>query len=163
MTDIDRRTLMKSAALGAAASALPLHAAMAASPEVATTEDPWWLLSPLSPGQSIAFGWRLGEALTLQKGAWVLPLVHESQATAQLHICLHGGVGRGVASTSKLDLLLMDGGDGQQATHEALGRIARYLGTVIATNEGRPEADERFAALMTHGERLFRYGGEGLT
>lgn len=153
---IDRRTLMKSAALGAAATALPLRAAAETAP---SDGEPWSILAPLTPGQALAYGWRLGPELSRTKGAWVLPLLHEGGGQASLHICAHGGVGRGVASTARLDLLLMDGGDGDKSTDEALGRIARYLATVIARNE--ESVDLR--SLMTHGERLFRFGGEGLT
>lgn len=160
MTDIDRRSLMKAAALGGAACALPVRPAAAAEP---IADDPWWLLSPLQPGQSIAFGWRLGPDLRPHKGAYVLPLEHESGQVAALHICVHGGATRGVAHTRRLDLLLMDGGDGEHTTDEALGRIARYLATVIAQNEALPGADAHLAALLPHGERLFRYGAEGLT
>lgn len=165
--DLNRRDLLKSLAVGAAAGSLagaslvgrPALAAQAAD---APPTGPWWLLSPYIPGQHVAFGWHLGLLEAAERGAVVLNLHQDSGDNARVHICYHAGSPRGVGHSELLDLIVMDGGDGSAVTQESLGRVVRHLGNVIARNELRPDAETEIARLMTHAERVEAFGPETL-
>jgi hypothetical protein len=122
---------------------------------------PWWLLAPMKPGDEVGFGWSLHTLQAYDRGAWTLTLKREA-IEARVHICYHNGSPRGVAHGELLDLILMDGGDGGKPTVESLGRVLQHLATVVRENELREGADTELSALMTHHERVVRYGGESL-
>ena len=163
---MNRRDLLKSLAVGAAASSLPAamlsRPAQAAAAAEAPSSGPWWLLSPYVPGQHVAFGWHLGLLEAAERGALILNLHQDGGDDARVHICYHLGQPKGVAHSELLDLIVMDGGDGGFDTEESLGRVVRHLGNVIARNELRPDAEAEIARLMTHAERVEAFGPETL-
>ena len=87
----------------------------------------------------------------VRRGAAVLVLRGPEQ-TARVHICRRGRVPRGVAWTRELDLLLMNGGDGDAPTREGLGRVLRLL----AADMRGPAPD----GLLSHDERLALYADD---
>ena len=160
-----RRDLLKGLAVGATAASLPVSLA---APELAHAaienpgNGPWWLLAPLQPGQEVAFGWHLGLFEAHDRGALILNVHNVDGRNARVHLCYHQGAPRGVGHTELLDFILMDGGDGASPTEESVGRVVRGLATVAAQNELREGAVEELARLMTHAERVERYGPETL-
>lgn len=162
-----RRDVLKGLAAGAAglaaASAVPAEAGVAdsgLSPAPRRAADrSWSLLAPVGPGDHLGFGWHAGR-LQQGDGAWTLSLVHAELGVARVAICYHQGAPRGLASTELLDLVLMDGGTGDRRTEESVGRVILALCRVLARNELAAAAD--FPHLMTHAERVERFGPEQL-
>ena len=67
---LNRRQLLRNAALGVAVGSLPAGAAMADAVSASSTPllagpdaGPWWLLAPYVPGVEVGLGWKVG-ALT---------------------------------------------------------------------------------------------------
>lgn len=145
---------------GLAQAAEPGPAALPPLPPVPAA-SPAWLVHPLQPGTPLGLGWSLGAVHPPERGAVVVELTQGARL-ARVHVCQHQGQPRGLAHTEWLDLLLMDGGTGQSPTEEGLGRVVRALAQVIRQNELRPGAEAQIAALMTHGDRVARFAGEGL-
>jgi hypothetical protein len=159
-----RRDVLKGLAVGVAASAAMPAAARAgisAPPraERAGAPEHWALLAPVEPGTHLGLGWHAGR-LDLAGGAWILTLASAEQGLARVSICYRSGAPRGLAHTELLDLVLMDGGAGDQRTEESVGRVVMGLAALLRRNE-LVHAD-RFAALLTHDERVERYGPESL-
>lgn len=163
-----RRDVLRSMGLGAAAltvaggsrAAKAHHMRQAAAALREGAPAPWWLVDPIRPGVSIGKGWTVRDLSAVQQGAAVLSLSHRDGRTAAVHICALGARGRGVAQTQLFDLVVMDGRDGDAPTDEALGRAVVNLSRRIHRNELRVEEELRQAAgMMTHGDRVARYGG----
>jgi len=154
---VNRRQVLQG--MGAATALAGPGAALASANEHGA--GPWWLLSPLQPGDGVGFDWRLDRLETWDRGAWVLTLKRGSER-ARVHICYHDGAPRGVAHGELLDLILMDGGHGEKPTTESLGRVLRQLATQLRKNELLEGAEAELGALMTHAERVDRYGPESL-
>lgn len=168
-----RRNLLKMMGMTAAATAVPVTAA-ASDPTArravvaALTADgssgaPWWLLSPVQQGSAVGLGWRVAGLSTVSRGAAVLSLAHRDGREASVHLCAHHGSPRGLAHSALFDLILMDGGQGDQSTPEDLGRALVNLAARIRGNEVSDKADLRpLAHMMTHAERVALYGAETL-
>jgi len=59
--------------------------------------------------------------------------------------------------------VVMDGGQGDRATEESLGRALMALARNVSANELRTQADPALlGSLLTHGERVGRFGPEAL-
>jgi len=162
---MNRRELLKGLAIGASAASLPVAVSLPAAAEAAIDapgNGPWWLLAPLRPGQELAFGWHLGLFEATDRGAMVLNLHNRDGRNARVHLCYHEGRAKGVAHTELLDFILMDGGDGAAPTEESIGRVVRHVALVVRQNELRDGAVEELARLMTHAERVERFGPETL-
>ncbi len=162
-----RRDLIKKLAVGAAAvtAALPTTRAHAASFTAALHpgSDPAWLIAPLARGSAIGHGWTIASLSSPERGAVILRLVHESLSPVQVHLCAHRGSPRGVVSSHFLDFIVMDGGQGDRPTQESLGRALMVLAKTVRANELRTQADPALlGSLLTHGERIDRFGPETL-
>ena len=132
------------------------------SPEAGT--GPWWLLSPLKRGDHLGAGWFLAHLGAVEQGASVLTLQHRDGAVGRVHLCHRRGTPRGMAHTELLDLVLMDGGQGDKPTDESLGRVVGGLAAHIRGNELAASGDLAVLARMeSHDERLLAYGPESLT
>lgn len=128
-----------------------------------SSDAPWWLLSPLQVGSAVGLGWSVVALSPVSRGASVLSLSHRDGRQAQVHLCAHAGHPRGLAHSALLDLILMDGGQGDRRTDEDLGRALLSLADRIRRNEVSEAADLRpLAHLMSHAERVSLYGAEGL-
>ena len=124
---------------------------------------PWWLLSPLKEGSSVGKGWVLDSLGPIEQGAAILTLRHADGRFQNIHLCVHDGEPKGLAHTSLLDLVLMDGGQGDKPTDESLGRVLMGLAKRIEHNELAGVEDlTDLASLQTHAQRVERYGPENL-
>jgi hypothetical protein len=177
-----RRELLRVLALGTAAASLPASLAtpgVAEAAPVAGSEGeqarravpdegiaapaPWWLFAPLQAGSALGAGWSLGSLSEVRRGACVLELVHESGDVARVHVCGHDGRPKGLAHGHMVDLVLMDGGNGDKPTDEQLGRVLLGIAVRVRLNEGSPEGDlAPLAAMMSHPDRVARYGAHSL-
>lgn len=62
-----------------------------------------------------------------------------------------------------LDLVIMDGRDGDQPTNERLGRVIMDIASRIRKNETSDTADLRtLSRMMPHNARIDAYGPENL-
>jgi hypothetical protein len=173
-----RRSLLKKLALGVGGLAFPAATAAAcesvaelpapdtrnvppasvpdpagAAPEAATGPSAWPLVAPLREGDAVGHGWSLDSVSPVQDGAAVVILRHaEGARDARIHVCLHRGRPIGAAFTSRLDLVLMNGGRGDEWTEESLGMALGALASVLQQNEAG--ARKAVAAMKTHAERL---------
>ncbi len=165
-----RRDMLKTMGLGVAAVAtvgsartLERREAIAAFAQGDAAAPPWWLLAPLAAGDAIGGGWRLLSLSAVTRGAAVLTVRHHSGQSASIHLCAWQDRPRGLAHSALLDLLLMDGGDGEHQTDEGLGRALMGLAKRIQRNEIEAAADiAPLARMLTHTERVALYGPETL-
>lgn len=170
-----RRDLIKNIGIGAAAAAAGAGtSAVARAAHQGTLEAfaaggttrsaPWWLLSPIEQGSTIGRGWTVEALSRVERGAAVLELRHRGGEQARVHLCAHAGAPKGLASTVLFDLVLMDGGQGDQPTPEGLGRALLGVAARIRHNEMSGQTDlESISRMLTHAERVALYGPESLT
>lgn len=179
-----RRKVLKKIGLGTAAAGLVVSGrtvAQAARTDVPASEDPvtgdlavetsaeagsgpWWLLAPLKRGDHLGAGWFVAHLGAVERGASVLTLQSREGDVARVHLCQHDGAPRGLAHTELLDLILMDGGQGDKQTPETLGRVLMGLASVVRENELRLDGDlAQLGRMQPHGERVDAYGPETLT
>ena len=177
-----RRELLRVLAIGTAAASIPASLASpglaaaapaeglaAANPGEANPDEgitapaPWWLFAPLQAGSALGAGWSLANLSEVRRGACVLELVHETGDVARVHVCGHDGRPKGLAHGHMVDLVLMDGGNGDKPTDEQLGRVLLGIAVRVRLNEGSPEGDlAPLAAMMSHPDRVARYGAHSL-
>ena len=128
-------------------------------------EAPWCLLTPLQLGASVGKGWRLKHLAPVKNGASVLTLNHAVHGSARVHICARNGTSHGLTHTRLLDLVLMDGGNGNRRTKEDLARVVTGIAKRIGKNEVCA-VDEKtldaMSSMLTHDERMALYGPENL-
>ncbi|MCK6502842.1 hypothetical protein L6R53_05495 [Myxococcota bacterium] len=135
-----------------------------APPSPQAGAGPWWLLAPLTRGSHVGAGWFVAHLGAVERGASVLTLQHRDGAVGRVHLCHRRGSPRGVAHTELLDLVLMDGGQGDKPTDESLGRVVMGLAAHIRSNELSSQGDlGELARMEPHDERLLAYGPESLT
>lgn len=164
-----RRTVLKMLALGTSLFAAEAGATAEAmskpgdSVRLPDGPEPWWLIFPLERGSTLAKGWRIQGLSRVQRGASILELSHRSGERARVHICFRQGPAKGLAHSELFDLLLMDGGDGNQPTDESLGRVLKDIERRIRKNEVREDVNLRpLARMQSHEERVDAYGPETL-
>ncbi len=154
-----RRLFLQTAVFGLVATRV--GAARAAdrsvAPVTALNGDaaPWWLFAPLAPGSELGLNWRIARVFPAQDGAVTVNLLREDGRVARVDVCLRESVARGPAATEFLDFIVMDGGDGQDALDEDLGRAVRRLAAFVAENERL--GAERLAVLEPHQDRVWRH------
>jgi hypothetical protein len=128
----------------------PAAAVAVASP------PPWDLLSPLGAGAVVAHGWRLVDLGPVQDGACVVTLENERGRAHRVHLCRNDGTPQGIVYTRRVDLVVMNGGQGDVPTEEGLAQAVAALAHAVAANEAKaPEGV--LAALLPHAERLHRF------
>ena len=164
-----RRDVLKKLGIGMAAVTVGTAAASKAETLTAFAEGeslknaPWWLLSPLTIGSSVGKGWKVKSLGSIEQGASILTLQNVDKREYNVHICVHDGMPKGLAYTEFLDLVLMDGGQGDRPTDEAFGRVLLGIAKRIRHNElESQESFDELARLETHSERVGRYGPENL-
>ncbi len=160
--------LVTAAAAAGGATATAVDASIAEKDAVARfagrpTEQgpvPWTLLRPLKVGDLLGGTWRLAAVGSIVKGAVVVELHDLEGQQARIHVCAREGEALGLASTPRLDLMLMNGGDGSTTSAEHLGRVVLGLAALIEQNEEDAfKAHPALGSLMTHQERLSAYKG----
>ncbi len=126
-----------------------------ASPPIALGAEvfagPMELLAPHVVGSDLGRGWTLLDLRAPDRGAMLLSLKHAADgAVARVHLCRNGGCPAGIASTDRLDFMLMNGGGGDEPSDEELGLVLLDLATAVAANE----AEIDLKGLQTHEERI---------
>jgi len=128
-------------------------------------EAPWCLMEPIAQGMCVGKGWSVAKLSPVQKGASVLTLSHLVHGDAQVHICARRGPNSGLTHSHLLDIVLMDGGNGNKRTQENLGRVIKGIAQRISKNE-LGSVDEHtidaMSRMLTHEERMALYGPENL-
>jgi len=112
---------------------------------------PMALMAPHVVGSDLGRGWTLLDLRAPDRGAMLLSLKRTADgAVARVHLCRNGGCPAGIASTDRLDFMLMNGGGGDEASDEELGLVLLELAPAVAANE----ADIDLKGLQTHEERI---------
>jgi len=134
---------------------LPSGAPSAALPEVAapapSAPPPWQMLQPLKVGAAVAAGWRVSELSEIQYGSCVLTLENERGRSHRIHLCRNDGRPQGLVHTERVDLVVMNGGQGDLPTEEGFAQAVAEVAHVLARNEGRH--GEIVTALLPQSER----------
>lgn len=118
---------------------------------------PWELVQPLAMGSVVAHGWRVAGLTEVVDGSCVLTLQNERGRAHRVHLCRNEGTPQGVVYTQQLDLLVMNGGQGDLPTDEGLAQAVAELAHVLARNESaRPHV---VAALLPQAERVRLFAG----
>ncbi len=161
-----RRDILKM--MGLTAGALGVGGAAAATSLAAFADAsnqsgaPLWLFGGLQLGASLGLGWSLSAVSPVRMGASVLDLVHRDGSVARVHLCAREGRPKGLAHTALFDLVLMDGAQGDRATDERLGRALLNLASRIKQNELSAGASDELRGLLSHLDRVERFGPEAL-
>jgi hypothetical protein len=134
----------------AASSAPPADLAPIAAP------PPWGLVSPLAAGAELAHGWRLAELGPVRDGSCVVTLQNARGRARRVHLCRNDGTPRGIVYTRRVDLVVMNEGQGDLPTEEPLAQAIAALAHVIAANEATAPAG-LFTDLLPHAERVERF------
>jgi hypothetical protein len=83
-------------------------------------------------------------------------LENERGRTHRVHVCRNDGSPQGLVYTSRLDLVVMNGGQGDLPTEEGLAQAVAALAHVVAANEAKMPAG-LFTDLLPHAERVQRF------
>ena len=141
----------------------PDHAEAALPPEPTPVEvaentapAPWALVSPLAVGAPLARGWRLAELGPVQDGACVVTLQNGRGRARRVHLCRNAGRPQGLVYTRRVDLVVMNEGNGDLPTEESLAQAVAALAHVVAANEGTVP-NRLFTELLPHAERVQRF------
>ena len=142
------------------------HKRLAARPSAPSSGEgrdeapPTALIQPLQPGDALGGTWKLAALTGLRAGAVVIELHDLEGQRARIHVCARQGDGFGLASTPRLDLLLMNGGNGRTTSNEHLGRVALGVAALVEQNERAAfAAHPELEGLMPHDQRLKTYQG----
>jgi hypothetical protein len=120
---------------------------------------PWELLHPLTQGTTVAPGWRLAELSEVADGSCVVSLRNSSGRTYRVHICRNDGQPHGLVYTDRFDLVVMNGGQGDQRTDEGLAQTVAAVAHVLAANEDSPRHAAVLSALLPHAQRVQQFTG----
>jgi hypothetical protein len=104
----------------------------------------------------VSGGWHVAELSAVVGGSCVLTLANERGRTHRIHLCGNGGRPQGLVHTERVDLLVMNGGQGELPTDEGLAQAVAAVAHVIAANEGRAAVA---STLVPHAERLEQLAG----
>ena len=144
------------AGLASAPPPPPSVTAVTDGPSAVTEPPPWELVRPLTPGALVAHGWRVAELSPVEDGACVLTLRNASGRTHRIHLCRNNGRPQGLVYTERVDLVVMNGGQGDLPTEEGLAQAVAEVAHVLAANESARQP--QVAALLPHAERVQRFG-----
>jgi hypothetical protein len=114
-------------------------------------------LSPLTAGATLAHGWRVTELSAVTNGSCVLTLENARGRAHRVHLCGNGGQPQGLVYTNHVDLVVMNGGQGDMPTEEGFAQAVAEVAHVLASNESRETA--MLAGLVPHAERVSRFTG----
>ena len=121
---------------------------------------PWALVAPFGAGAVVAHGWRLVDLTPVRHGSAIVTLENARGRAHRVHLCRNDGSPQGLVHTRRVDLVVMNEGHGELPTEEHLGQAVAALAHAIAKNEATG-ADDVFAALVPHAERVQRYAAGG--
>lgn len=128
------------------------------------TSGLWQLLAPVKEGSDLGLGWRACSLAPLELGTVVLLLTGEGGRKANVRICRNVGAPVGVAHSSSLDFVLVNGGDGDVPTEESLGRVVLGMAESVARRElADPTPAASMRLLRSHREWMALSGREACT
>lgn len=127
------------------------------APSASVAPPPWGLFRPLAVGTLLAHGWRLSDVSAPIDGACVVTLQNERGRVQRVHVCRNDGRPRGLVYTSRLDLVVMNGGEGDLETEENMAQAVAEISRVLAANEGDAANRTVIDALLPHAERLQQF------
>ena len=117
---------------------------------------PWELVSPLTAGATLAHGWRLADLGPVQNGSCVATLRNARGRAHRVHLCRNDGTPQGIVYTRRMDLVVMNEGQGDLPTEERLAQAVAQLAHVVAGNEAKM-SDAVLSNLLPHRERVRRF------
>ena len=117
---------------------------------------PWQLVSPLAAGAVLAHGWNLADLGPVRDGSCVVTLQNGRGRARRVHLCRNAGSPQGIVYTRRVDLVVMNDGNGDLPTEENLAQAVAELAHVVAANEGTVP-DRLFTDLLPHAERVQRF------
>lgn len=129
-------------------------AAAPAASQPARAPAPWGLLQPLALGAAVTEGWRVADLSEVVDGSCVLTLQNGRGRSHRIHLCRNDGSPQGLVYTKRLDLLVMNGGQGELPTDEGLAQAVAEVAHVIAANERDREHEALVTALLPQAERI---------
>ena len=146
---MQRRRFLGGLAIGGAALVASPTLARAAHEEPLAPSVPslWPLFAPLERGAAVGLGFSLSDLSQPSQGTAVLTLTRGDERV-RVHLSAREGRARGVASSTHVDFVLMNDGDGAQPTGEEVGRVIKSLARLVAQNES--EALVASAGLLPH-------------
>lgn len=147
--------LRETEAPSAAPAAPPARVTDAATQEASAA--PWALVAPLSAGAAVHGEWSLAALSGASAGSCVATLRNGAGRQERIHLCRNTGRPSGVVHTERFDLVVMNGGDGAQATDEGLAQAVAALAQAVARNEGGDADATVLGELLGHEERVARY------
>jgi hypothetical protein len=115
------------------------------------------LLRPLALGAVVAHGWSLADLSAPADGACVLTLQNQRGRAQRVHVCRNDGRPQGLVYTSRFDLVVMNGGQGDLGTEENMAQALAAISHVLAANEADSKNRPVIAALKPHTERLQQF------
>jgi hypothetical protein len=118
---------------------------------------PWELIRPLALGSAVAHGWRVAGLTGVADGSCVLTLENGRGRAHRVHLCRNDGSPQGLVYTKHLDLVVMNGGQGDLPTEEGLAQAVAQLAHVLAANEGNGQHAQVMSGLLPQAERLEKY------
>jgi hypothetical protein len=137
-----------------------LPAALPAAPALSevnlpqSVPPPWELLRPLALGSVVAHGWRVAGLTGVEDGSCVLSLENQRGRSHRVHLCRNDGRPHGLVYTKRLDLVVMNGGQGDLPTEEGLAQAVAEVAHVLAANEERRQLEPVVTALLPQAERV---------
>ena len=143
----------------APAAAPALAAAQGDDRKPLSPAAPWELLHPLTQGAVVAPGWRVADLSAVADGSCVLSLRNSSGRTHRVHLCRNDGHPHGLVYTNRFDLVVMNGGQGDQLTDEGLAQTVAAVAHVLAANEEDRRHTAVLSALLPHTQRVQRFAG----
>ena len=129
----------------------------AEAPRTLSAPQPWELIAPLALGSTVAHGWKVAGLTGAVDGSCVLTLQNERGRSHRIHLCRNDGQPSGLVYTRQIDLLVMNGGEGDLPTDESLAQAVAEVAHVLAANES--SRDATVTALLAHSERVRRFNG----
>jgi hypothetical protein len=117
-------------------------------------------VSPLAAGSVVAHGWRLADLAAVRDGSCVVTLQNKRGRSHRVHLCRNDGNPQGIVYTRRVDLVVMNEGQGDLPTEEKLAQAVAELAHVVAANE-RKAPDRIFTDLLPHAERMRRFASAG--
>jgi hypothetical protein len=110
-------------------------------------------------GSLVANGWRVAGLTGVVDGSCVLTLQNERGRSHRVHLCSNDGQPKGLVYTKRVDLVVMNGGEGDLPTDESFGQAVAEVAHVLAANESDRRHEAIVTALLPQAERVRLFAG----
>ena len=104
-------------------------------------------------------GWHVAGLTGVVNGSCVLTLENERGRAHRVHLCRNDGRPHGLVYTKRVDLVVMNGGQGDLPTEEGLAQAVAEVAHVLAANENQRRLEPVVTALLPQTERVQRFAG----